>query len=1158
MKSISRNTNGVALITVLACLVIIAVLVLAFFASATHGRISSQLYRGSEEARKLSEHALSLAMAQIQQGADQGTNRAWASQPGAIRVFDESAGLVSIYKLYSAPSMVVASVADLASDVPPAAWDAAPGKYSDLNEPIFDGRKFQFPVVDPRAYSLTNPVAGFRYNGTLNGTVLPGDGNRDDQRLPMPVPWLYLLADGSLIAPQAIPGGVRVPGADRERKQIIGRIAFWTDDDTCKVNLNTASHGNYWDVPRVDTTADRAYASNQPRNGEFQSYPGHPAATDLKAVFPGLADEQIFTMAPRISSRGEANDADRLYASVDEVLFDMDRAEQSAPPADIGVGRFFLTAHSRAPELNLFNQPRISLWPVSHRTGPYRTAYDNLAEFCATLDGHIYGFQRADPHSNNEAASLARNWQILQYLDRLGSKTIPGFGGAFVPGKYSEAGFRQILTEIFDYVRTTNLRDSSLADATKGFAVKRENSVFYLPEGQVTPTYIPAWGTKGFGRFPTVSEAFLWFVAVGGGPGQVPSTAQRSLPGTTEYPYRNNISQGPLPPPNSVEVLCLFGLQYFDPSNGWSDIRADFGATVEGLNGFKIKTGMGVSQDWTPLEMPSSGSWRTTFDNFMAGFAPWGGVMDYRANWYGVQNFTASSRAAGFGPYLCGRDSILKYPNYSRVFNAPRGGMMDFRGGPITIKLYSLDQNKNLVMDDEHLVQTITMEIPDGQFPSPVPAADGSRRNVGIASNSRLDPWGKGAGTDILAPGTDDAAVQDVVHSVAVAGGDQRLIAGKRVVAKTDFQPSPNYGTPTTFFAHALGTSYLGSSTVVPGMVRGKLVENAAYPAKWHPAVGGGVNGALDWDNGLGNNVDGAYINKPDEGNTAGSAYFNPNFAEGGTTLFSPNRQVASPAMLGSLPAGVLEGTPWRTLQFRPFPTSHPGLRSPRDHLLMDWFWMPMVEPYAISESFSTAGKINMNYAMAPFTHLTRNTGIRAVLATEKMLCIPDSAAANYKSGGSGADYRVAMNVDETLKGFEGRFLGGEIFRSATEICDLPLVPDLAGATQTDMGSFWETHRLTGDNSKERPYATIYPRLTTKSNTYTVHMRVQSLKIPLSGNPEEVLDKQRAVSGEWRGYSTVERYLDPRAPSIPDIVTAGGSLSSFYRMRILETKNLRP
>ncbi len=98
--------------------------------------------------------------------------------------------------------------------------------------------------------------------------------------------------------------------------------------------------------------------------------------------------------------------------------------------------------------------------------------------------------------------------------------------------------------------------------------------------------------------------------------------------------------------------------------------------------------------------------------------------------------------------------------------------------------------------------------------------------------------------------------------------------------------------------------------------------------------------------------------------------------------------------MFGSLPTGTTLGYSWRTLLFRPDHTAkHAGASSPADHLLLDLFWMPVVEPYAISEPFSTAGKINMNYQIMPFTYITRETGVRAVLAAERMLAIPGKAA---------------------------------------------------------------------------------------------------------------------------------------------------------------------
>ena len=126
---------------------------------------------------------------------------------------------------------------------------------------------------------------------------------------------------------------------------------------------------------------------------------------------------------------------------------------------------------------------------------------------------------------------------------------------------------------------------------------------------------------------------------------------------------------------------------------------------------------------------------------------------------------------------------------------------------------------------------------------------------------------------------------------------------------------------------------------------------------------------------------------------------------------------VSSPVMFDSLPTGVWsggnvgpsaisgglsysEGKPWQTLLFRPHASSnanygkgvspgHPGDNNPRDHYLLDLFFMPVVEPYAISEPLSTAGRINLNYQIVPFTNITRATGMHAVMKGEFMTAIP-------------------------------------------------------------------------------------------------------------------------------------------------------------------------
>ena len=187
-----------------------------------------------------------------------------------------------------------------------------------------------------------------------------------------------------------------------------------------------------------------------------------------------------------------------------------------------------------------------------------------------------------------------------------------------------------------------------------------------------------------------------------------------------------------------------------------------------------------------------------------------------------------------------------------------------------------------------------------------------------------------------------------------------------------------------------------------------------------------------DWDNGWGHFSDGPFINKADEVgyqyvSDSNSPYFSTNlYYNGGIdwTLLgfsSPNRTVASPVMFGSLPTGVPLGTyngntytayatvqgpqgqaiPWQTLLFRPQPNhygSSNGGTTIEDEELLDWFWMPVVEPYAISTCFSTTGKVNMNYQIAPFTYITRATALMGVLGSEYVIACPTNQGTLYKT----------------------------------------------------------------------------------------------------------------------------------------------------------------
>jgi uncharacterized protein (TIGR02600 family) len=325
-----------------------------------------------------------------------------------------------------------------------------------------------------------------------------------------------------------------------------------------------------------------------------------------------------------------------------------------------------------------------------------------------------------------------------------------------------------------------------------------------------------------------------------------------------------------------------------------------------------------------------------------------------------------------------------------------------------------------------------------------------------------------------------------------------------------------------------------------------------------------------DFDNGVGGMPDGAYSRKPDEGAIRNSTYGTPYYLAtyvawdllGETTYFAPNRQVPSAGIMGGLPSRATEANgAWETLLFCPNPAAgttsneHRGFLSPPDYFWMDLFTMPIVEPYAISEPFSTAGKINMNFQIVPFTYVTRNTGLRALLAGNKVSAILGSAPLSTM--------RYPINPDQTLMQFQVKFDSGQIFKSAAEICSMwlypvqtPTVTDTPGST-TGIQNWWYTALSandksgTGDNLREQPYTVLYPNLTTQSNTYTVHVYVQALDQAPSG--------KLIVTGEYRGSYALERFLDPKDPRLPDFTTASSpNAMGYYQFRVNNTTQFLP
>lgn len=1237
-----KRQQAMALVIVLGFLVLITFFVVAFFSSITTNSKGSHYYAKNVQTQQLAQSAVSIAMSLIKDATTQERNVTWVSQPGMIKTFDDSGAIVNSYRLYSSKTMKVAGEINPVEEMEQQEdWPDAPAVFVDLNRPARDAQgKLVYPILDPGVVDSTgdpgDQLQGFKFDKTN-----PSLRTTDASPAPMPVRWMYVLANGEVVNGQISGKSLLFPAAKATKDNpIVGRVAFWVDDETCKVNINTAAGdvwktptasfgaeaGSYWDVPRTGSYFDQyALANFQPANGEFQRYPGHPATTYLSAVFPSLTREQIGSIATRVQFGGSeggtkvaakkvSNDPDRLYASIEELIFDPNRAGQAVTRDRLEKSRFFLTAHSRAPEVNLFNLPRISIWPLSS-TDPVkppltRSPYDRLIAFCSTCNQQPYYFTRTTDAARTGAYSPTadyenspRNQQLYAYLQRLTERAIPGFAGNF-KAKYPNDR-DQILTEIYDYIRTTNLTDDLIEPQpytypTRGLQYtpgRTGESSRAVGHGQVAPQRIGS--TMGFGRFPTVSEVALHFICTAD-----PATPESNVGKGTSLNRTLPLHPEPTVPgeravlePGQRRIETMLYLELFTPAQGYTRIVPDLQIRITGMDKLSV--------NGTSLGFPSTATThQNTIGESLYGFCGWGGSAGFRRtiNYRKLPARGVMAADTGLNNANTGSNNQYSFVGIPITVTLPATTpkTMSFSSGAasddLTIEIYS---GATASPSASNLVQTLKVKFPNGAFPVPELVANGTAEVInsegGIAAHTtaKQNWWSFSADGAIpgfagrlngvyYSPGSTstqyEGAVirpEDVIRSVLPAHGDYRLIAAKRVVPKDVFTKHRYYDDTSRKMADSL-TDACSMAQIVGTDLAGKLVETATYsyapdiPSLLSTDVRQALN-AGDWDTGVARVADGAYINKPDEGTqfrykVNGIPYYTAIGVEeaGGPTYFSPNRQVTSAGMFGSLPTGVMDGKPWQTLLFRPDGAgTHAGTKSPKDHLLLDLFWMPVVEPYAISEPFSTAGKINMNYQIAPFTYFERTTALRALLKSERVIAIPTTHGTKYKGNGDDrAEYRFEIDADETLKQWQKRFDGGGIFRTASEICDLYLIPK--GQTESTMPAYWTSNRLTGDNMRERPYATLYPRLTTKSNAYSVHFCVQTLKQMnrgTSGKWNEWIESRDVVTGESQGTSVIERYidLDDNLPDFADPNTnPAETIDRHCKLRVIMNRRFAP
>lgn len=1316
--------RAAALIIVLSCLVLLSALTLGFFLSTTGESRNTAAFAEGNRAKTLADTALSFVIGQIRDATCQNrTDISWASQPGLIKTFGTDGNLDTAFKLYSSSDpRVTASSFNPASDMPPSGWATQTAQYVDLNAPVIRGSGASatryYPILNPTALGA---VAGFNVDPSWL-TDTNGDGVSD---IPMPVEWMYVFLDGSVgPASQGTPAN-----------PIIGRVAFWTDDDTCKLNINTASEGTYWDMPRASLASEWFLGFTMPILGEFQRIGGHPATTCLSAALGDLLPRPTFTQVsiwplnvtgnysqlqayyslnPRITDNAKAFNpvnpssytttttsqagtvsttridgntpavifkSDRLYATTDELLFKPDRTPNNAAitPATLSQRDFFLTAQSRAPETTLFGTPRISIWPIQSNS-TYRSPRDNLIDFCATLGGQTYSFQRGQvsllggsAQSNPAAASvdadwnIARNQSLFNYATGMMQATAPGFGSSLA-GKWGSTGTERMMTMTLDMIRSGLSQVGTTSEAApRSWSYRLEQ---YNIRGAVIPLKVTTGkgNYNGIGRAWRVCDAAIQVI---------PTKRQPKTPGP---PPVDGWTPSDLQPP-TTEIQAVLLLNFYNPMPTGQIVEPSFRVKVNStltVNGTPIQGG-------TVLLQNSIGGNGIFLRNYsFPGFA----------GLFIVPGTSSTMRTLVPG----GTDQVNHYPFLTVPITIPQPGTATFSigggspdgGGDVVVQIL---EGGAVSAASAKVVQTVTFHFPSwtGPLPQSVNLSSNSPATTGPDPSqytfSARYPTSSSGANSWLRPGDIVRGVQ--LDPTGPSKGDYRLLATETTVPSSWFAPNSSYNSTVSAFindstdatvanavAHmqnrfafsfqntgsgstsgigngldsglannprygsvsCTGTGYLGVNygnnswnytqnySVQPGglVATLKFLPDASVPPGLKinsnqnvqpvipPASSGfapsNSGGAGDWSTAYSWCGDGAIFAAPDFGEWNCLGLGEPSFFVGqsdwsGSTsesIAEPNRVVPSPVIFGSLPAPMagsdLNGDgatddlqPWQSLLFCPNAVSaagaaggtHPGSQGAPDHLFLDLFWMPVVEPYAVSDPLSTAGKVNLNYQMAPFTYITRRTALVGALTPVQIGALSNAVSYIYKQPNinattalgtqnlPGAVTRYPLNLDlmtpagtpatGSFADFETRFNSGDIFRSASEICTIRLVP--SGETISSLNTWWGSRQLTGTNLRQAPYNMLYSRVTTQSNTYTVHVRAQAVKKVSGTDAAAFVDGRDQIAGEWRGSFQIERYIDPNDSTLAGVDFASTPLKSlgpYYRFRVLTSSQFAP
>lgn len=307
MKNTNPHSAGIALLITLAFVVMISIIIVGFAVSMRTDLPAAKSHLEKTRARFLAQRGADEVLATLRKTTED-SERNWISQPGQLvagAATNDSATPIDDRK-------VLTNVIPLSSGLS----TATPA------DPVYQAPNLNVPTLrDPGTCLITDR--------------LTDPGNPNSQKIKMPVKWVYVRKDGTTDTNELPP----LLHTSNSTNPIVGRYAYWADDESSKVNYNLA-----WGRVAANTNA-----------------PAHPSKIDLTAL-TNLTQPMADAIHSFITTDINYSKLPLHFFNTPEEARQIE-LQPSGPgaAAALAANKFELTHYNHDPDTTFFNEPRIVL-----------------------------------------------------------------------------------------------------------------------------------------------------------------------------------------------------------------------------------------------------------------------------------------------------------------------------------------------------------------------------------------------------------------------------------------------------------------------------------------------------------------------------------------------------------------------------------------------------------------------------------------------------------------------------------------------------------------------------------------------------------------------------------------------------------------------------